>query len=134
MRSFFLALKVFALILLFGAVAIAQETTGGIQGTVKDPSGGVVPNAKVTVTGSTLVGTKEANTDGAGYYRFANLPPGTYTITVVASGFKTLKREGLILEVGHLPAADFTLEVGVASSVVEVSAESVPLIRRRLAR
>lgn len=126
MRSF-LVLKVFALILLFGAVAIAQETTGGIQGTVKDPSGALVPDAKVVVTGSSLVGSKEARTDSAGYYRFANLPPGTYTITVSAEGFKTFKREALILEVGHLPIVDIALEVGTASAVVEVTS-AAPVI------
>lgn len=128
MRYFHAILKVFVLFLLFGTVALAQETTGGIQGTVKDPSGAVVPKAKVVVTGSTLVGTKEAETDTAGYYRFANLPPGSYTMTLTAAGFKTYKREGVVLEVGHLPTIDIALEVGVASAVVEVSATSVPLI------
>lgn len=127
MRSSFLILKVFALILFFGAVAIAQETTGGIQGTVKDPSGAVVPNAKVVVTGSSLVGSKEAQTDSAGYYRFANLPPGIYTVTVSAQGFKTVKREALPLEVGHLPTVDILLEVGTASAVVEVTS-AAPVI------
>ena len=60
--------------------AYSQETTGGLQGTVKDPSGAVVPGALVTVTTPTLVGSKEVITDAAGYYRFANLPPGNYTI------------------------------------------------------
>src|SRR5205085_5385829 len=128
LRFFSWILRVSAFVLLFGTVALAQETTGGIQGTVKDPSGAVVPNAKVTVAGSTLVGSKEAQTDAAGYYHFANLPPGTYTITASAKGFKTVKRENLLLEVGHLPSVDFALEVGVAESVIEVTSETVPLI------
>ncbi|HLX72893.1 MAG TPA: carboxypeptidase regulatory-like domain-containing protein, partial [Verrucomicrobiae bacterium] len=87
---------------------------------MKDPSGAVVPNAKVVVTASTLVGEKSLETDGSGYYRFANLPPGTYTITVTGSGFETAKRE-LVLAVGHLPTVDFVLEIGKASQVVEVN-------------
>jgi outer membrane receptor protein involved in Fe transport len=50
-----------------------------------------------------------------------NLPPGTYTIAVEAKGFKTVKREGLTLEVGHLPNVDISVEVGTASEVVEVT-------------
>ncbi len=89
--------------------ALAQETTGGLQGTVKDATGAVMPNAKVVVTSSTLAGSKEIVTDGSGYYRFANLPPGSYTITVTAKGFKTFKRDDLIIEVGHLPSVDLAL-------------------------
>jgi len=101
----------------------AQETTGGLQGTVKDPSGAVVPNAKVVVTGAALVGSKELQTDGSGYYRFANLPPGKYTITVTVEGFSTSKHE-LVLEVGHLPTVDISLEVGKSSTIVEVSGQA----------
>jgi hypothetical protein len=124
MRFFYSSLKACALLLVFVVVAMAQETTGGLQGTLKDPSGAVVPNAQVVVTSDVLVASKETQTDSAGYYRFANLPPGTYTITVTAKGFKTIKREGFILEVGHLPSVDFALEVGVAASVIEVTSEA----------
>jgi Carboxypeptidase regulatory-like domain len=110
-------------LLVFAGCTLAQETTGGLQGTVKDPSGAVVPNAKVVVTGSALVGSKELETDGSGYYRFANLPPGKYTIMVTAAGFATSKHE-LVLEVGHLPSVDFALEVGKSSTIVEVSGEA----------
>jgi hypothetical protein len=126
MRFLYLSVRVCALVLLFVAGTMAQETTGGLQGTVKDPSGAVVPNAHVVVTGSTLVGSKEADTDTVGYYRFANLPPGHYTITVTAKGFSASKRE-LVLEVGHLPNVDFSLEMGASTTVVEVTAAN-PLI------
>src|ERR1700694_1827451 len=112
---------VFVLTLLV-AGAFAQEPTGGLQGVVRDPSGAVVSHAHVELTGSSLVGKKEVETDGSGYYRFANLPPGTYPLTITAKGFSTVKREGLEIQVGHLPSVDFKLEVGAGSTVVEVNA------------
>lgn len=110
----------FALVLLSVGL-FGQETTAGLQGTVKDQSGAVVSQAVVAVTGSTLVGDKQTRTDSAGYYRFANLPPGIYAITVRAEGFATSKKEGLILATGHLPSIDFTLSVGKTETIVEVS-------------
>jgi hypothetical protein len=107
--------------------AYCQETTGGLQGTVKDPSGAVIAGASVTVTTPTLVGYKDALTDAAGYYRFANLPPGNYTILVKADGFQSLKRENVILEVGHLPSINLALNVGTVNTVVEVKTEG-PMI------
>ena len=108
--------------------AYCQETTGGLQGTVKDPSGAVVPRATVTATTPTLVGSKVTESDSSGYFHFSNLPAGTYTIKVEAKGFDTLKREGLVIEVGHLPTVDMVMKVGSVSTVVEVNENEAPLI------
>jgi hypothetical protein len=120
MRFSRLLLLCSALLLFSNLKVAAQETTGGLQGTVRDPSGAVVPGATVVVTANSLVGNKSVDTDGGGYYRFANLPPDNYTISVAAKGFSTVKRE-VLLEVGHLPTVDFALEVGRSETVVEVS-------------
>jgi Carboxypeptidase regulatory-like domain len=106
---------------------IAQETTGGLQGTVKDPSGAVIPKATVTVTAPTLVGSKVTTTDTSGFYHFANLPPGTYTVKIEAAGFDTLQQAGLLIEVGHLPTVDLMLKIGATTNIIEVSA-SAPMI------
>jgi hypothetical protein len=105
-------------------LAVAQETTGGLQGTVKDASGAVVSNAHVVVRGTTLVGDKSLDTDQTGYYRFSNLPPATYSVEVSAKGFKSVKRQGIGLETGHLPTLDIMMEVGTASEVIEVSGQA----------
>lgn len=55
-------------LLMFSVAAVAQETTGGIQGTVKDAQGGVIPGAAVEVTSPALIGKKSATTDAAGNY------------------------------------------------------------------
>lgn len=126
MRFSRLLLLCSALLLVSNLRVAAQETTAGLQGTVRDPSGAVVPAATVVVTANSLVGAKTVETDESGYYRFANLPPDNYNISVTAKGFSTAKREAL-LEVGHLPTIDFALEVGKSETVVEVSSE-VPQI------
>jgi Carboxypeptidase regulatory-like domain len=105
-------------------ISYAQETTGGIQGTVKDGAGAVLPDTTVTVSSPSLVGGKTTTTDKQGNYRFTNLPPGPYVVTARAKGFTTVKREGLTIEVGHLPVIDLTMAVGGESTVVEVNTES----------
>jgi hypothetical protein len=84
-------------------VSLAQETTRGLQGTVKDPSGAVVAKALVELKGASLVGSKTQETDGSGYYHFVNLPPGTYGLIVTAQGFTQLKRDGINIAVDISP-------------------------------
>src|ERR1700739_1198906 len=111
-------------LLLSGVAIYAQETTGGLQGTVKDASGAVVAGAHVVVKSPALAGDKSLDTDSTGYYRFANLAPGVYSIEVSAKNFKTVKRDGVALEIGHLPTVEITLEVGTAAEDVEVSGQA----------
>jgi outer membrane receptor protein involved in Fe transport len=125
---------VFAVVFALGFVvatqqpsAYCQETTGGLQGTVKDPTGAVVPKARVTLTGTTLIGTKELVTDSSGYYRFANLPPGAYSIVVKAEGFETSKQSGITIQMERVANIDIVLKVGATATTVEVTG-SAPVI------
>src|SRR5690349_4299439 len=102
----------------------AQETTAGVQGTVKDSSGGRVANATVEVTSPNLLGERKVQTDSAGAYRFSALPPGDYALTVTAKGFAQFRQPALKLDVGRLPTIDITLQVGAVNQVVEVSEAS----------
>jgi hypothetical protein len=122
-----LLLPVVLIALLVLPCALAQETTAGLQGTVKDSSGGVVTNATVEVSGPALIGTRRVQTDDAGNYRFAALPPGEYTLTVTAPGFRTYKKTAIDLSAGRLPNIDVRLEVGAVAETVEVSSEAVLL-------
>ncbi len=126
----FFSVAVCLLLLTLTAIApstVAQETTAGLQGYVKDASGGSVPGAKVEVTSSALIGTKSMETDQSGYYRFANLPPGVYTLTITAQNFRTYKQTDITLTAGRLPTIDVVLEVGAVTQVVEVSG-AAPLV------
>ena len=120
-RTLLLPLLLIAFLVL--PCAFAQETTAGLQGTVKDSSGGVIGKATVEVTSPALIGIKKLETDSAGYFRFANLPEGTYAVTVTVTGFRTF-RQSLTLEVGHLPSLEITMQVGTATETVEVSEQA----------
>src|SRR5215207_7262529 len=75
-------------ILLIAPPAFAQFDRGQISGVVKDDTGGVVPGATVTATQVDTQAPRTAVTDGSGFYTFANLPPGRYTISAELQGFK----------------------------------------------
>jgi Carboxypeptidase regulatory-like domain/TonB-dependent Receptor Plug Domain len=122
----------FALGLLWATVAASlhgQAVTATLRGRVLDPSGDLVPNAKVTITN---LGTNEQHsvTTGAdGIYTFALLPRGDYKLTVEASGFDTNVHERISLEVGQSADLDVKLALGSQSSSVEVSATSTPVLQ-----
>jgi hypothetical protein len=113
-----------ACMLVLSLAAYAQETTGGVQGTVKDPQGAVVAGAAIEVSGPALIGKKEAKTDQGGNYLIGGLPPGAYEISVSAPGFAPQKQTGLKLETGALPTVNFNLKLGQAAETVEVSSEA----------
>jgi hypothetical protein len=105
--------------------AFAQETTAGIQGSVKDATGASIPNSSVEVASPAMIGTRKVNTDDGGNFRLAALPPGVYTMTVSAKGFRTFKQTGIELAVGRLPNLEVKLDIGGVTETVEVSALAV---------
>src|SRR6185369_2432885 len=109
------------------STAVAQETTGGIQGTVRDPQGAVVSNATVELTSPQLIGKKSAKTDASGKYQFSSLPSGTYELAVTAPNFRTTKQTGVDIAAGRLPTIDINLQVGTVGETVEVTS-AAPLV------
>ena len=115
----FATLLVIALMTL--SSAFAQETTAGLQGTIKDPSGAVIGGATVELTSPALLGARKIQTDSGGGFRFAALPSGTYTLTITAPGFRASKQTGIDLQAGRLPTLELTMQVGAVAETVEVT-------------
>jgi hypothetical protein len=113
--------------LLAAAVVRAQVGTTSLRGTVADKSGAVVANAKVSLTNAGQALTREMNTSNTGEYEFLALPPGTYNLTVEIAGFRKFENKNVQLLVNLPTTLNVTLEVGVTSQTVEVSAQAVTL-------
>ncbi len=121
MKMKLLALLV-AAILCSPAAALAQiGQTATLTGTVTDSSGGVLPGVTVTVSGEAVIGgSRTAVTDENGVYRFPNLPPGTYTVKIELSGFRTATQEAR-LQLGQTITVDAALSPGGVTETIEVT-------------
>ena len=112
--------------LLISGPLFAQSDLGTISGFVKDPSGGTIAGAKVTIQNKSGVG-RQATTNESGYYTITNVPAGLYTVSVEASGFKKFQSNEDKLDPSANLVVDATLSVGSALQTVEVSASAVQL-------
>ena len=127
-RSTFPYLCRTALPLLVAAVAAyAQTQTATVRGAVTDASGAVIPGAALTLTNVDQNRPWSAESNASGAYVFQQIPPGNYSLSVEAEGFKRYERQGLILQVAQVADLDIPLEVGDVTEVVEISAEA-PLL------
>jgi hypothetical protein len=108
--------------LLASSLAFAQSDYGSISGFAKDPSGAVVPHAKVTVRNEGTREERTTTTNDSGYYVVTNLPPSLYTVAVEAAGFKKVTAEHNKLDPNSTLAVNADLAVGSATESVEVTA------------
>lgn len=121
-RRFAALLSCFVLIFVvtaWGAVA------GSISGTAKDPSGSVVPNVEVTFHEVNTGLVYRAQTDTKGYYTLPVLPVGRYDLEAQAPGFRSYRRNGIVLDTNAALTLDVALAVGSASETVSVSDDSL---------
>src|SRR5262245_26221111 len=129
--------RVSARILLIGFIVIAcvsvamsqaQSNAADLQGTVRDPSGAVVPNATVTAKNSATNVSREATTNDEGFYKIVNLPPGDYAVTVTASNYKTAVLPIVRITVGQTAVQDVPLEIGEVSATVTIQGASPTIV------
>src|SRR5260221_9020972 len=110
------------------SIGVSNAQTGGsITGEVKDQSGAVAPNAAVTANNSKTNVARSTATNAAGIYSFPDLTPGIYDVKVVATGFATIVKTNIELQVQQTARVDFALAVGQAAQTVEVSASATSL-------
>src|SRR5580698_295680 len=107
---------------------LAQSlVSGDLTGAVTDPSGAVVPNAKVSLKSAATGETRTTVTSAVGAYRFSLLPPGSYTVTVSADGFNNTS-DMVTVNVGQATIADVKMMVGANTQTIEVNSAS-PLVQ-----
>jgi len=113
------------LLLLLCTVQLRADVTGSISGYVRDASGGVLPNATLTVTQTSTGYTRTATTDGSGQYSILALPPGNYRLAASMAGFENGAIDKIDLNVNDALKFDFVLKVGNVSQTVSVDASTV---------
>src|SRR5215831_2273910 len=120
-----ITLLLLALLVAWQAIPAAAQslTSGDIAGTVTDPSGAVIPNATLTLKSNDTGATQTRTTNAQGAYRFSLLAPGTYTVSVTASGFQATQKQ-VTVTVGQAANANLQMGLGSASQTVEVSASA----------
>jgi hypothetical protein len=118
-RSF--AIRLSCLLVFLAAAAAWGSVAGSISGTVKDPSGSVVPNANVTVRELSTGVSQQTHTNAKGYYTLPVLPVGHYELDVQASGFQSYRRKDIVLDIGAALTLDASLEIGEDAQTVNVT-------------
>jgi hypothetical protein len=120
-------LAIVAAVLMMTVSAWAQLSTATLFGAVTDNSGAVIPNATITLTQVDTNFTRTVKSNDQGQYRAEFLPIGSYTAKVEAGGFQAMEQKGIALTATQHADLNFTLSVGIESTVVQVTSE-VPLV------
>ena len=112
-----------ALILLISQIGYGQFRAG-VQGVILDSAGGSVPGVTVTLTNTETNQAQTTTTSDDGFYRFSNLPPGTYTLTAEKENFKKVVNEDVKIDAEAVRGVDLVLEAGGITETVTVQAEN----------
>ena len=124
--------KVLMLALVLAGLTLPAEaqvaSSTSLTGTVTDPSGAIVPGASVRAVNTGTQVAYPTTTNQSGIYNILYIPVGTYTITVKAHGFATMVHTNIIVGNNQTVRTDFALHVGAASTSIQVTAVSPPLV------
>jgi hypothetical protein len=112
-------------LLALGGLILWASDGGSLSGTVTDPNGAAIPDAKVTATEAATAVEQTVTTDRQGFYSFQNLSIGTYDVQVGASGFSPLRRTGVVIDVNSRLVVDAKLAIGERTEAVTVSESAV---------
>src|SRR5215469_9798000 len=106
------------------AAAYAQSGTATLQGVVTDPSGAVVPNARIHITADLTGVARDVLSNSNGLYSAPDLSPGSYKVSVAAAGFSTKVETGVVLTVGAVRDLDVPLALSATDITVTVNSSS----------
>jgi len=112
------------LVLLLAVTAASAQFKAGIQGTVTDTAGGLVPEAKVTLVNTETGKTQETTASSEGFYRLSGLAPAKYKLTVEKAGYKTKVFDDVAINAEAVQGIDVSLEPGEVSATVTVTQET----------
>src|SRR5271169_7185481 len=111
--------------LAFSVLFWGQSSTSSLRGVVSNPQGAVVLGAKVSLSNPSTGFSQSTTTDSLGGYRFLQIPPGTYALTVSMAGFATIKQGNLVLQVNVPATANVAMKVMAEASIIEVQSQTV---------
>jgi hypothetical protein len=112
-----------AIFLLLICCASAQEFRALLEGTITDPTGAVIPFARLTLRGAATAAARTSQADDMGHYVFPLLSPGTYVLTVAAAGFRTAVRDGITLFTDEHAHVDVQLVLGAMADTILINSD-----------